>query len=326
MKKILSVLMILALLLTVTACNSDVSSTTITPNSNSNAASSTTAEKEIFKIGYANRLDSDEFLKNLKDKFQTVAGTDTSLEVIFADANNDSQKQLDQIDNFLVQGVDALVLCPNDMAAIVPAIEKANKMNIPVICFSIEAGGGDFFYVGVSNKDCGLMQGKYMADTLPKNANILYLGGNSGYQISIDRRDGFLEGISTRPDINILSKMECMYTLDEGMKITEDWIQTFPEFDAIIAVNDLSALGAVQALLGANLIDKVKVSGIDAIDDAKVAVKEGKMVQTVMQDSDGQVNALYDVIKQLQSGQTPTKKTMVPLVSITKENIDQYLK
>lgn len=254
-----------------------------------------------------------------------MAAQDNTLEVMFADANNDSQKQLEQIDNFMVREVDCLVICPNDGDSIIEAVEKANAASIPVICFNMRANGGEFYYVGASNVDCGTLQGEYMAEVLPENAKILYLGGNSGYQISRERREGVLEGLSSRKDITILAEQECMYTMDEGMTITEDWIQAFPEFDAIITCNDLTALGAIQALKGADRLDGVMISGLDAIDDALAAVKAGEMTQTIMQNKDGQVQTLYDTIKEIQAGKTPEKDLNVPVLSITKENINEYL-
>lgn len=333
MKKLLAILLTLCMIISAAGCGSSSQDETASGNGNegnkeeaagTEQGQNTSGEK--FVIGYANRLDSDTFLVDLKNAFGDIAAGDDAVEVIYADADNDSQKQLEQIDNFFVQGIDCLVICPNDGESIISAVEEANERGIPVIIFSTESAGGDFYFVGISNYDCGFMQGTYMKEHLPQNAKVLYLGGNSGYQISLDRKDGFYEGLGDRiDDIEILSEQECMYTMDEGMTIMEDWIQTFPEFDAVVCVNDQSALGAIQALIGANKLDDVLVAGIDAIDDAKEAVKNGEMEMTVMQDPVGQAQAVYDAVKELQSGGEPEKVVEVPVIEITSDNVDEHM-
>ena len=118
------------------------------------------------------------------------------------------------------------------------------------------------------------------------------------------------------------------------MRITQAWIQKYGtgsgtvEFDGIIAANDQMALGAMEALKGANValgMDGVKICGIDGTDEAKTAVKEGNMVQTVLQDAPGQGAAAVDVIKTYLAGETPEAEVLVPYVSITAENVDEYL-
>ena len=286
----------------------------------------TNSSDDKFVIGYSNRLDSATFLMDLKTAFDEAASADASLEVLYADANGDSQKQLEQIDNFFVQGIDCLVVIPNDGESIVSAIEEANKKDIPVIVLSTEATGGEYYFVGISNVECGVLQGEYMKEALPENAKVLYLGGSSIYQISADRKEGFYEGLGDRTnDVEILSEQECQYSIDDGMRIMEDWIQTYPEFDAVVCVNDDSAMGAIQALKGANILDGKLVAGIDATEDAKAAVKNGELTMTVMQDPAAQAQAVYDAAKVLQSGKEPEKVIETPLVAITADNIDKYM-
>jgi len=335
MKRLLAALLTVCLGISMIGCGSSsqekpVSDGSSEEKSEEGSTDAADQEKETsdekFVIGYSNRLDSDTFLVDLKNAFGDIAAEDSSVEVIYADANNDSQKQLEQIDNFFVQDVDCLVICPNDRDSIVSAVEAANEKGIPVIIFSTDSAGGDYYFVGISNIDCGYMQGVYMKETLPEGAKVLYLGGSSGFQISVDRREGFYEGLGDRiDDIEILSEQECDYTMDEGMTIMEDWIQTFPEFDAVVAVNDQSALGAIQALIGANKLEGVAVAGIDAIDDAKDAVKNGEMAMTVMQDPVAQAQAVYDAVKTLQSGGEPEKVVEVPVIEITADNVEEYM-
>lgn len=115
------------------------------------------------------------------------------------------------------------------------------------------------------------------------------------------------------------------------------WIQKYGDgkdgvtFNGIIAANDQMALGAMEALKGANIElgtgeGQVMISGIDGTAEALQAVKDGQMAQTVLQDAPGQGAAAVDVIKTYMAGEKPDAEVLVPYVSVTAENVDEYLK
>lgn len=285
------------------------------------------ASGEAFTIGYCNGADSDVFMVARKDALiAKVAETGANIDLQFADANQDSTKQLGDADTFIAKGVDALVLVPNDAEAIVPAVEAANAAGIPVICLGIKAASGDYIYVGSENYDAGHMQGEYMAETLPENAKVLYLAGTAGMDHSAARREGFQAALTEagRDDVEILADLDGDYQMAKAMQITEDWIQKFPQFDAIVAANDQMALGAVEALKGANRLEGVQVTGVDGLAEAYAAIKADEMVQTILQDAPGQADAAYGVIEKLMAGQDAGSEVLVPFQSVTKENVDEF--
>jgi inositol transport system substrate-binding protein len=279
-----------------------------------------------FTVGYANMADSDVFIMARKTAVISAAeGSDIGFQ--FSDANADIQRQLDQADIFIGKKVNALVIVPVDSTGVVPAIKKANAANIPVICLGIKGSDGDFIFVGSQNYDAGYMQGELFAKLLPPNAKVLYLAGTAGMDHSRDRRIGFNDALkeANRTDVQILADMDGDYVRATAMRITEDWIQTFPQFDGIVAANDQMALGAAEALKSANRLQGVLISGVDGITEAVQAVKDGIMVQTVLQNAPGQGTACVEVLKKIASGESVGKEIFVPFESITKENVDQYL-
>ena len=283
------------------------------------------AKSEKFRVGYANMADTDVFVKARKDAFIAASKNDPNIKTMFTDANLDMQKQLDQIDNFIMQQVDAIIVVPVDYEGIVPGVEKANEAGIPVIALGIESASGDFTFVGSTNIDAGRMQGEFMAEKLPKNAKVLYLEGTPGLYHSKERFQGFKEAcLDKRPDITLLSKLTGEYDREKGMKVTEDWIQKYPKFDAIIAANDQMALGAVQALRTANRLKGVLVSGVDGVPDALNAIESGEMAQTIFQNAVGQGSQTYEAVKQIMAGDKSPENILVPFESITKENISEY--
>ncbi|KAB1115032.1 sugar ABC transporter substrate-binding protein [Neorhizobium galegae] len=278
-----------------------------------------------FIVGYANMADTDVFVMARKNAFIEAAKSDPAVEVNFSDANNDASKQLDQIDNFIAQKVNAIVVVPVDYQGIVPGVEKANAAGIPVIALGIQSAGGKYTFVGSKNIDAGRLQGEFMKANLPKDAKILYLEGTPGLSHTQERKKGFGDALG-RTDVKTLASLSANYDRAEGMKVTEDWIQSFPKFDGIIAANDQMALGALEALKGANRVKGVLISGVDGVPDALTAIKAGEMSQTIFQDAAGQAKAAFEVVEGIKKGEQPPAEKLVPFASITKENVNQFIK
>jgi len=277
-----------------------------------------------FTVGYANMADTDVFVMARKNAFIEAAKADPSIDIRFSDANNDANKQLDQIDNDLAAKVNVIVTVPVDYQGIVPGVEKANEAKVPVIALGIQSAGGKSTFVGSKNIDAGRMQGEYMHDHLPKDAKVVYLQGTPGLYHSAERLKGFQEALN-RPDVKVLAIQSGDYDRAQGMKVTEDWIQTFPQFDAVVAANDQMALGAVQALKSADRLKGVMVSGVDGTPDALKAIQNGEMSQSIFQNAKGQAKAAFEVVEDIKAGKTPPAEKLVPFESITKDNVQKYM-
>ena len=295
---------------------------------------------DTVKIGYVNLADTDVFCMSRRDAFKAAAEAE-GWSVECTDGNNDSQKQIDQAKSFIAKGVDVLIVVPCDAAGIVPAVQEANRAGVPIILFGNGATGAeglDYTFIGSPHTESGRMQGDLFAQILPENANICYLAGTSGLDHAAMRRDGMKAGFEAagRSDITILDDQDADYVKDKGMKTTQAWIQKYADgkggvtFNGIIAANDQMALGAMEALKGANIPlgtgeGQVMISGIDGTAEALQAVKDGQMAQTVLQDAPGQGAAAVEVIKTYMAGEKPDAEVLVPYVSVTAENVDEYL-
>lgn len=279
-----------------------------------------------FVVGYTNLADTDVFTMSRKSAFTNAVKADPDLSVIYTDANGDVSRQLDQIDNFISQKVNVIVIVPVDYQGIVPGVERANKAGIPVIALGIQSAGGKYTFVGSKNFDAGQLQGQFMAAKLPKSAQVLYLQGTPGLYHSKERLAGFTQALAKRSDVKILSSLPGDYDRAQGMKVTEDWVQRYPKFDAIIAANDQMALGSLEALKTAGRLKGVMISGVDGTADALHAIQAGEMSQTIFQNAKGQAVAAYQVIETIKSGKTPPPQVIVPFESVTKDNVGSYLK
>lgn len=307
-------------------------------NSSGSGSNADSGDSDI-TIGYINLQDTDVFCMTLEKSFIAAAEA-KGWKVECTDGNNDSQKQIDQAKSFLAKRVDAVVLVPCDSAACAPAVEEANQAGIPIFTLANNISSDkdlDWTFIGSPNTQAGEEEGKYMAEVLPENAKICYLAGTAGMEHAGLRRDGFQSALEAagRDDIEILDDQDGDYVKDEGMRITQAWIQKYADgsgsvsFDAIVAANDQMALGAIEALKGANIPvgtgeGQVKVCGIDGSDDGMTAVEEGTMSLSVLQDAPGNANALADAIETVLDGGTPNSEIAVPFIPVTSDNIDEY--
>lgn len=303
-------------------------------------ALSTTAfasDAEVWDVGFSIRELGDNFFTAFVNKLEELCDADDTINLTVAGAEGDSQKQLDQLDNFMIKEMDCIVLTPQDGSSVVEHVENFNAEGIPVICWTQKADGGEFTYVGCSDYETGLLEGQWCYEHLPEGAKVLYLGGDLGFQTSIDRRQAFVDGLGDRikadwdgnelnadGDVEVLSWQTTMYTLEEGQNIMEDWIQTFDDFQAVVGCNDSVILGAREALLGAGIED-VMLVGIDALDDTLAGIKEGTISATVRQSAVDQAVAVYDAIKVLQEGGENPAEIFPELTLIDASNVDEFL-
>lgn len=279
----------------------------------------------VFRIGYTNQADSDVWLKLVEDSFIKEMAGDQTVEVTCVEANNDQQKQLDQIDNFIMQKMDLIVVVACDYAGVTPGVQAANTANIPVICLAIASEGGESTFVGCQHREAGVMQADYLANSLPENAKVLYLSGTPGLYHSVQREEGFTTVINEkRPDVEILASMTGEYMRDKAMKVVEDWCQAYPSFDAIVCANDEMAMGAIEALKAANRLDGVSVCGVDATADACAKIKSGEMLFSISQPAVKIAQTCVETISKIRSGEAVGSEVTVNFELVTAENVADY--
>jgi inositol transport system substrate-binding protein len=164
-----------------------------------------------------------------------------------------------------------------------------------------------------------------MAANLPENAEILILEGQNGLYHSAERKAGLLEVLEAeRPDVSVLASLDGKYARDEGMTITQNWIQAYPSFDAIIAANDQMALGAIQALQIADRLEGVLIAGVDGVPDALQAIEAGEMSLSIFQNGGAQAGNCADVLKTLMEGGDLPDDIIIPFEPIDATNVADY--
>lgn len=268
-----------------------------------------------------------EFVVNVKDAMEAHA-KEKSVELIVNDAQRTADKQVQQIETFISQKVDAIILNPCEVEASSPAVEKAKAAGIPVINVNSETAAAPDGFVGSRDEDAGEIAMEQIAKLLQGKGNIVIIEGYMGQAAQIKRAIGAKNVLKKYPGITVLAVQTADWDRAKGMSLMENWIQSYGDkINAVFAHNDEMGMGALQALEQAKLKDKVIVVSIDAIADALQAVKDGRLDATVYQDAKGQGAGAIDMAIQLIKKEPVEKKDIfIPFQLVTKENVDAFLK
>lgn len=257
-----------------------------------------------------------------------AAGEKSGLTIDFYESNQDTNAQIDQMNEVIAKKPAAIILLPNDAAALTPSVEKANAAGIPVLVTNRDIAGGKTAQVHSDERQAGRLQGEYMAKHLKQGAKIVYFLGDSAQASARERWAGFKEAcLDKRPDITLLASTDAAWNKTEAMKSMTLWLSIFPQIDAVVAGNDDMALGGIAAMKGAGRFNSdILVSGVDANDEALKAVAAGEMAQTIKQDADASADTIMELVKKMVQGGQTTDDKKVPFIEITKANVAQFVK
>lgn len=183
-----------------------------------------------------------------------------------------------QIENFIVQRVDAIIVCPVDSKGIGPAIQKANRARIPVFTADIRAEGGEIVsQIASDNVEGGRLAAEYLAKLLGGRGEIAIIDQPTTQSV-IDRVRGFLEVVARHPELRVVARPSGDGVRDRAMKAAEDLLQGFPNLAGIFGINDDSALGALAAVEAAGR-KGIVIVGYDGIPEARQAILRGSALK-----------------------------------------------
>lgn len=282
------------------------------------AASLTCAQAESYTIGFAVSTLENPFFVTMKDAAVAKAA-ELGVELVVLDAQDSAETQASQVEDFITRGVDLLIINPVDSDAIGTSVMACNEANIPVITVTRASNAGTVVqHLDIDNKEAGRLDAEQLLKDLDGKGKVAILEGIAGSSSAIEREEGFVDALKGS-EVEVVTSLTANYSREEGATVTEDILQSNPELDAIYAHNDEMALGAVRAVAAAGRSAEIKIYGIDATDDALVAVENGEMAATVQQQPDLQIEtALENAIKYL-GGETLEPLVNIPLKLIVKE-------
>lgn len=328
MKRFLSVLLVLALALGISSCGAPANSTTppATPAPDSQVQEASPAK---FVVGFSNVDDIYDYCAKFRDYLVEECKA-LGIELIVTNAGGDANVMNGQIEDMIIQEAKIVSTIACNPDGNVPALEAAKTADVPYIAFlnSITNGKdyGKYVYIGSQNYDAGTMQGKYLSETLPQNAKVIFLTGSLSNQENLDRKSGMMDALKGRADIEFIAEYDVDSKKDIAMSTTEDCMQAFAKFDAIVCQNDDAALGAVEALKAAGRLEGVTTVGLDGSDAALSSILSGELSMSVLQNARAQAKAGAQVFAQIRDGADPAsiEDIYVPFEIITKENVSEF--
>jgi ribose transport system substrate-binding protein len=242
------------------------------------------------------------------------------------DANRDNARQQSQVEDFISQKVDAIVLTPYDSQAIGSAIAEANKANIPVFTADIASAsklGSVVAHVASDNVQGGYQAGKLMCAGVSKTGTVAIIDEPEVTSVQ-DRVKGFRQAIKDNcPAVTIVADIDAGGQRDKAASDMGDILQAHHDLKGVFGINDDSALGAMTAVKAAGLTGKFTVIGYDASPEARTAIKNGDMYGDAIQYPDQIGAKTIAAIHDFFSGKKPPAIVHVPVGSFVKADADK---
>jgi inositol transport system substrate-binding protein len=269
---------------------------------------------------------SNEFIVMLQQAME-AKGKELGVKLIISDAQRSAERQVQQVENFIAQKVDAIVLNPCEVEASSPAVDKALAAGIPIVNVNSETKSAPTAFVGSRDEESARIAMEYIAKRLNGQGNVVMMHGFMGQAAQIKRDRGARDVLAKHPGLKLLAEQTAEWDRAKAMTLMENWLQSHGEkIGAVFAQNDEMGMGALLALERAKMKEKVVVASVDAISDALQAVKAGRLDATVFQDARGQGGGAVEAAVKIVRKQPFEKEVYIPFKLVMKENVGEYLK
>ncbi|MGO4312369.1 sugar ABC transporter substrate-binding protein [Pseudomonas sp. KB_15] len=282
------------------------------------------------KIGVSMSQFDDTWLTYLRESMDTKAKSyPDGVKLQFEDARSDVVRQLSQVESFISQKVDAIVVNPVDTAATKKITESAVKAGIPLVYVNRRPDDLNLpkgvVTVASNDLEAGQMQMQYLADKMGGKGDIVILLGDLANNSTTNRTKGVKEVLAKYPNIKIEQEQTGIWLRDKGMTLVNDWLTQGRKFDAVVSNNDEMAIGAAMALQQAG-VEKgsILIAGVDGTPDGLNAVKKGSLVVSVFQDAKGQADGSIETAVKMAKNEPVEPAVWVPYRLITLQNVDQF--
>ena len=220
-----------------------------------------------YLIGMSQANNAEPYRVQMNDDINAAASEIDQFDVKIADAGQDSATQVSQVQNFITQKVDLLMISPNEAAPLTSVVADAYNQGIPVIVLDRKVEGDAYTqFIGADNAEIGKRAGEYVAkELLPDGGNVVEIRGLSGSTPAKEREEGFAKGIAGNPDINIIDKGDGDWLLEDGQAEAQAMFKAHDDIDVVYSHNDPMGQGAAAAAENAGLAGKIDIIGIDGL-------------------------------------------------------------
>ena len=277
--------------------------------------------EDIQTIAFAQDTLANDYRKAQVLEAQNAAQKYDYIKYVYSDANGRTSLLIKQIDDFIKQKVDAIIVGTNDANAVVPIVKKAYESGIKVIILDRGINGNSYTtFINSDNIKIGAIGAEYIAKKLNKNGKVLLFEGLQKADVTKLRSKGFLDVMSKYKDIKVIKRTGNYLRRDaiiEMEKLLADGIKV----DAIFSESD-SMLSGVRSVLMRHNIDPSSIItiGCDYTSEARDAIRKGTQTGSILFPLGGDES--IEIIVKALSGKSVKKHIIIPVKLVTKENVE----
>lgn len=328
-------ILLVALALAISACSEAGAATKEPPVQAAAAESEAGLAPGSIVIGMSQANKAEPWRQAMNDQIAAAAIKHPEFKVIFKDAAQDNAQQVADVEAFIEQGVDLLIISPNEAEPLTEVVAKAYDKGIPVIVLDRKVEGDKYtMWIGADNKLIGKKAGEYVAKWCQEQGqspcNVIELRGLEGSTPATERGDGFREGIASNPDVEIIASQNADWLREKAIPVSQEMLLDNEDVDVVYAHNDPMGEAAVVSATGVGKdMDSMLFVGIDALptpDGGIKSVLENRLDATYVYPTGG-AEAIDWAVKILEEKAQPPKSLVLETEEIIAANAqDVYQK
>lgn len=289
---------------------------------------SCTTEKIKYRVGVS-QCSADIWRDKQNAELRMGAYFHDNVELKFAAAYDSDERQIQQIDSLVNDGIDLLIVAPNQVQTISPAIDRAYDKGIPIIVFERKTSSEKYTaFISADNYEMGRVMGEYIVSRLHGQGSVLEIKGLDGSSPSIERHKGFMEAIKNAPGIQVVGSLQGDWTEPTAYEITKQWYSDNKDVrvDLVFGANDRTAMGARKALSNSNSKLSTLFCGIDGLPGENggiMLVRDSLLDASYIYPTHG--DQIIDVAIRILEGKPYEKETLLMSALVTRDNANVLL-
>jgi len=279
-----------------------------------------------FTVGFAQANSKDPYRQVQNAALREAAKSYPDIALTIQDAADNSETQIGQVETFLTQKIDLLLISPNEATPLTSVVGKVFDAKIPVVLMERGINSDKYTtWLGGDNKDIGKQAGEFLIKASKGQGKIIEIMGKAGATPTNDRHQGFTDVIQKSSGLKVVGSYNCNYQREPAQTYMENVLQKHTDFNIIYAHNDEMALGAIKAIKAAGKDPKnYIIIGIDGVQEEVVkAIIAGDMTATFEYNWLGK--EAMDTAHKILTGSSVDHKISLPTLLVTKDNAVDYL-
>jgi len=290
----------------------------------SNSVQAQSGSHEGIKVGITFMTTDNEFFQAMENSVREEIEGKLNGTLLVSNGQHDAAKQLNDVEDFLIQGIELLLLNPVDYEASESVVALAKEAGVPVICLDGDSIGDRDIFIASNNYDAGVIDAEYVAERLEGEGKVVVINGNPVSAVR-NRFNGFMDTIKKYPDIEVVAEQNGDGVKTKSLTVMSNILQGQPEIDAVFAINDPSALGVLAAVQSAGREDEMFIVGVDGAPNALEAISNGTALEATAAQQPAKIGKLgVEYGLKILNGEETPDEIPVPVKLITEDDAADF--